>query len=73
MYQVVRRAEIPIDPENIAKKVNVGWGTALRYALELVIFGEIQGTKTSKSWIFWLDPSSSINKREAEKIERSKC
>lgn len=71
IYKVVRKAEQPIDPENIAKKVNVGWGTALRYALELVILGEIQGVKTTKSWVFWFDPSNCSN-REARKVERSR-
>ena len=73
VYQIVRRAEVPIDPEKIARKANVGWGTALRYALELVIFGQIQGLKTSKSWVFWLGPPNLLNRGRVKRIERSRC
>ncbi len=55
---VIKNAEIPIDAEKIAQELNIGWGTALRYALELVILNEIQGLKTSKSWVFWNKPTN---------------
>ena len=53
VYGVIKEAVIPIDAEKIAKQLDIGWGTALRYALELIILKEIQGMKTSKSWVFW--------------------
>jgi DNA helicase TIP49 (TBP-interacting protein) len=60
VLKVVREAEIPIDVEKIARRINIGWGTALRYALELVMSGKIRGLKTSKSWVFWENLSQNI-------------
>jgi len=47
------RSPIPVSIQYIAKRINVGWGTAIRYALELMAAGKIEGMKTTKSWVFW--------------------
>ena len=44
---------MPIDPYNISKEVDVNWATAPKYAMELVIEGQIKGIRTSKGWIFF--------------------
>ena len=46
----------PVDVEKIRVACNIGnWNTALKHCLELLIQGKIEGQKTSKSWIFWID------------------
>jgi hypothetical protein len=55
VLQTVGEALMPVSIEYIAQRVNVGWGTALRYALELLADGKINGVKTTKSWVFWIE------------------
>ncbi len=31
------------------------WNATLSICLELMVQGKIKGTKTSKSWVFWVD------------------
>jgi hypothetical protein len=64
VFDVIKNSEVPIDAEKIANQLGIGWGTSLRYALELVILREIQGMKTSKSWVFWI-PSKQLKRGEA--------
>ena len=45
----------PIDSEKISKEVGYGWGTVLRYALELVIDEEVKGLNTTNGWVFWME------------------
>ena len=46
----------PTDIEKIRIEAGIGnWNTALKHCLELLISKKICGTKTSKSWIFWVD------------------
>ena len=51
--ETIAEASMPVSVEYIAQRLNVGWGTALRYALELLAAGKIKGMKTTKSWVFW--------------------
>jgi hypothetical protein len=49
------------------EKIRVGskisnWQTALKHCLELLYEGKIQGTKTSKSWVFWANSSRAFPK-----------
>jgi hypothetical protein len=47
--------EQPTDVEKIRIVSGIGnWQTALKHCLELYIDGKIKGTKTSKSWVFWI-------------------
>lgn len=56
ILKVLRSANQPLDAESIRKKVGIGnWETCMRHLLELTILGAIQGQKTSKSWIFWVE------------------
>ncbi|MGD0424071.1 MAG: hypothetical protein ABSA92_11525 [Candidatus Bathyarchaeia archaeon] len=49
----------PQDVEKIRVGCKIGnWQTALKHCLELLCEGNIQGTKTSKSWIFWAKQKS---------------
>jgi len=61
VFEVVEAATEPIDCEKVAREVHVGWGTALRYALELLVQGKIRGLKTTKSWVFWTGDMDSKN------------
>jgi len=52
----------PTDIEKIRVEAGIGnWNTALKHCLELLIAKKISGTKTSKSWIFWLDKTNGEN------------
>jgi len=54
ILRVLAKASQPLDVEKIRVGCNIGnWNTALKHCLELQYEGKIQGTKTSKSWIFW--------------------
>jgi hypothetical protein len=47
--------KLPTDIEKIRVESGIGnWNTALKHCLELLLVGKIQGQKTSKSWIFWI-------------------
>jgi hypothetical protein len=47
----------PKDVEKIRVACKIGnWEVALRHCLELLFDKRIQGTKTSKSWVFWANP-----------------
>ena len=47
-----------MDVENIRKACHIGnWQTAMKHCLELQYEGKIQGIKSSKSWIFWINSS----------------
>jgi hypothetical protein len=44
----------PLDVEKIRVACKIGnWQTAMKHCLELLYEGKIQGTKTTKSWVFW--------------------
>ena len=46
----------PTDIEKIRVEAGIGnWNTALKHCLELYIKKRICGTKTSKSWVFWIE------------------
>ena len=54
--ETLENATEPLDIEKIRIAVGIGnWNTALKHCLELLITNEIQGIKTSKSWIFWIE------------------
>jgi len=56
ILKLLRDATQPMDVEKIRVACNIGnWQTALKHCLELLYEGRIQGTKTSKSWIFFSD------------------
>jgi len=48
-------ASVPVSVEYLAKKLHIGWGTTVRYCLELLVAGKICGIKTTNSWIFWIN------------------
>lgn len=51
----IANATIPVSTEYIAKKMRIGWGTAIRHALELMVAEKLKGLKTTKSWVFWVE------------------
>jgi len=56
IVHVLSEATEPLDIEKIRVEAGIGnWNTALKHCLELLIAKRILGTKTSKSWIFWVD------------------
>jgi hypothetical protein len=58
IVEMLEKATQPMDIEKIRVDIGIGnWNTALKHCLELVISGKIKGTKTSKSWVFWMDKS----------------
>jgi hypothetical protein len=60
----LKTAKIPQGVENIRVACKIGnWNTALKHCLELLIQEKINGQKTSKSWIFWINPPQSRAKQ----------
>jgi len=58
---ILKEAIEPMDVEKIRLKAKIGnWQTTLKHLLELLIEGEINGEKTSKSWIFWAKNAKEI-------------
>jgi predicted Zn-ribbon and HTH transcriptional regulator len=56
ILKVLAEATEPLDIEKIRVAVGIGnWNTALKHCLELLLAKKIQGQKTSKSWIFWVN------------------
>jgi hypothetical protein len=61
IVDILSHATKPMDIEKIRVGVGIGnWNTALKHCLELLIAEKICGTKTSKSWIFWMDKKLEI-------------
>ena len=55
ILKVLRDSSIPMDIENIRVKTGIkSWATAKATLLELVLERRVLGTKTTKSWIFWV-------------------
>ena len=71
ILRILNDASEPLDVEKIRKNADIGnWQTALKHLLELLIDRKIKGSKTSKSWVFWVEHSSShlipcLNEAEA--------
>jgi len=61
----------PMDVENIRVACEIGnWETALRHCLELQHEAKIRGIKSSKSWIFWIEPSDKKSSGSPSKSPR---
>ena len=57
---VLNQAVQPMDVEKIRSEAGIGhWNTALSHCLELLVNKQISGTKTSKSWVFWIEKETS--------------
>lgn len=63
IVRLLRKNPQHLDVEKIRIACGIGnWQTALKHCLELLYDGRIQGVKSSKSWIFWIDfPERNIN------------
>jgi hypothetical protein len=55
--------KMPQGVENIRVACNIGnWNTTLKHCLELLLQEKINGQKTSKSWIFWINQPQTTQK-----------
>ena len=64
---LLANASQPLDVEYIRTACKIGnWQTALKHGLELLYDGRIQGTRTSRGWIFYAKVT------ERKKIEPSR-
>jgi DNA-binding IclR family transcriptional regulator len=55
LLELLQKTSMPVSIEYVARRLNVGWGTARAMLLELLVEGKIAGQKTTKSWIFWIE------------------
>lgn len=54
--EVLKGSSIPMDVENVRLKAGLkNWESTKAILLEMVLQGSIQGQKTTKSWIFWVN------------------
>jgi len=51
---MLKEVDQPVDIEKIRVATGIGnWNTALSHCLALLLKKQINGVKTSKSWVFW--------------------
>lgn len=66
---ILRESSIPMDVENVRMRAGLkNWESTKAILLEMVLQGAIQGQKTTKSWVFWVNP----NGLPTHKIKRQK-
>jgi hypothetical protein len=57
IVEVLADAEMPMDVENVRLQTGLkNWESTKSILLEMVLLGSIAGQKTTKGWIFWLNP-----------------
>jgi len=55
---VLKESSIPMDVENVRLGAGLkNWESTKAILLEMVLQGAIQGQKTTKSWVFWVNPN----------------
>lgn len=61
--QVLAESKIPMDVENIREQSGLkNWESTKSILLEMVLQGTILGQRTTKGWIFWVNPVAMRNK-----------
>lgn len=64
--QVLTETKIPMDVENIREQTGLkNWESTKSILLEMVLQGSILGQRTTKGWIFWVNPMAMQSKRRA--------
>jgi hypothetical protein len=62
-----------MDVENVRLRAGLkNWESTKAILLEMVLQGAIQGQKTTKSWVFWINPNHLVSlkgKRHELKLE----
>lgn len=57
VFDVLRNASQPLSIDAVRYRTEIrSWDKARALLLELLYEKKIEGIKTSKSWIFWLEP-----------------
>ena len=51
--EIVRSSSIPVCVGDVARRLGISWATARQVLMELMLEGEIECEKTTKSRIFW--------------------
>ena len=63
IMQVLSEAKIPMDVENIREQTGLkNWESTKSILLEMVLQGTILGQRTTRGWIFWVNPTAMRNK-----------
>ena len=56
IIEMLEKATQSMDVEKIRIEAGIGnWNTALKHCLQLLIEKKINGERTSKSWVFWIE------------------
>jgi hypothetical protein len=64
--QVLTETKIPMDVENIREQSGLkNWESTKSILLEMVLQGSILGQRTTKGWIFWVNPAAMQSRRRA--------
>ncbi len=57
ILEILARAEVPLDVENVRTIAGIrNWESTKSILLELVVEGKISGARTSKGWVFSMQP-----------------
>ena len=61
---VLAESTMPMDVENVRSGAGLkNWESTKALLLEMVLQGNILGEKTTKGWIFWVDPPTTSHAR----------
>ena len=61
--RVLAETKIPMDVENVRNETGLkNWESTKSILLEMVLQGTILGQRTTKGWIFWVNPSAMRSK-----------
>jgi len=52
MVEEIRKSDVPVNTEYLAKKTNISWSRASRMLLRLALQGKILATETINGWVF---------------------
>jgi hypothetical protein len=64
IMQVLAGTKIPMDVENVREQTGLkNWESTKSILLEMVLQGTILGQRTTRGWIFWVNPTAMRNKR----------
>jgi hypothetical protein len=59
IMDVLAESTMPMDVENVRSGAGLkNWESTKAILLEMVLLGKVLGEKTTKGWIFWVEPAT---------------
>lgn len=67
IYEVIRRAVVPVNIQYVAKFSGLYWGTARVVLLDMVAKGKICMQETTKTPIFWVSEKGKVGNNDKKR------